>query len=322
MLKRKVIITHHISDHLVKQVEKVLPNSDWEIIVGKDKDIWEKHINDAEIIFGWKKEMEKIFQQKEAKLRWLQSWTAGVNSLPLDELKDHKIIVTGANGVHAYPISETIFAYILAHTRKIHEYVGQQKEKKWHHAHLKDEVHEKTIGIIGVGAIGLETAKIAKAFNMKVLGLRHSGQDAENVDEMYSTTQLNELLPACDFVVNALPLTGETKHIFSKKQFSLMKESAIFINVGRGDTVNENDLIAALQNKDIAGAGLDVFEEEPLRQTSPLWEMENVIITPHTAGSTENYNKRLVENIFIPNLKSYLKGDMPLINPVDFAKGY
>lgn len=170
------------------------------------------------------------------------------------------------------------------------------------------EIHENTIGIIGVGTIGKETAKIAKAFGMKVLGLRHSGKAEEYVDEIYTSNQLDLLLPKCDYVVVTLPLTKETFHLFGAEQFKQMKTSAYFINIGRGEIVNEEDLVMALKDGEIAGAGLDVFEKEPLSVDSPLWGMENAIITPHTAGPTEHYNKRVVEDILIPNLKDYILG--------------
>jgi phosphoglycerate dehydrogenase-like enzyme len=211
---------------------------------------------------------------------------------------------------------------MLSLTRKIHTYVKNQQEKKWHHSGMKLEMHEKTVGIIGVGTIGKEVAKIAKAFGMKVLGVRHSGKQQEFVDEMYTTNQLDKILPNCDYVVVTLPLTKETHRLFGSKQFDLMKSSAFFINIGRGEIVVEGDLISALQMGKIAGAGLDVFEQEPLTVDSPLWEMENVIITPHTSGSTEHYNQRVIENILIPNLKNYISGTQLSVNLVDFSKGY
>lgn len=157
---------------------------------------------------------------------------------------------------------------------------------------------------------------------MKVLGVRHSGKPTDFVDEMYTTQQLPALLPQCDFVVITLPHTKETHHLFGTEQFKLMKPTAFFINIGRGEIVVEDELIQALQDGTIAGAGLDVFETEPLPKESPLWEMDNVIITPHTSGSTEHYDRRVVENILIPNLKNYLNGLTPSINLVDYAKGY
>lgn len=320
MTKRKMVITQTLNINLIEQIKEVIP--DWTIIVGKDRNIWENHLHDAEIIAGWKKGIEKECLAPNSNLKWLQTWSAGIDSLPLESLKSKNIVVTSANGVHAYPISESIFALMLGLTRKIHTYVKNQQEKKWHHSGIKLEMHEKTIGIIGVGTIGKETAKIAKAFGMKVLGIRHSGKQQEFVDEMYTTDQLDMVLPNCDYVVVTLPLTKETKHLFDSKQFNLMKPSAFFINIGRGEIVVEDDLITALQNGIIAGAGLDVFEQEPLSADSPLWELENVIITPHIAGSTEHYNQRVIENILIPNLKNYISDTRPTVNHVDFSKGY
>jgi len=320
MQKRKIVITNTLNQNLIDQLKVIIP--DWTIIVGKDRDIWQEHLHDAEIITGWKKGIEKECLAPQSKLKWIQTWSAGVDSVPLESLESKNIIVTSANGVHAYPISESIFAFMLGLTRKIHTYVKNQQEKKWHHSGIKLEMHEKTIGIIGVGAIGKETAKIAKAFGMRVLGVRHSGKQQEYVDEMYTTDQLDMVLPNCDYVVVTLPLTKDTKNLFDSKKFDLMKPSAFFINIGRGEIVVEDDLITALQNGIIAGAGLDVFEQEPLSADSPLWEMENVIITPHIAGSTEHYNQRVIENILIPNLKNYISGTLPSVNYVDFSKGY
>ncbi|AIE59014.1 D-2-hydroxyacid dehydrogenase [Bacillus methanolicus] len=319
MQKRKLVITHNLDECLTQKIKETV--TEWDVVIGKDRTIWQNHLKDAEIIAGWKKEMEESIEIN-SNLRWLQSWSAGVDDLPLEKLAERKILLTSANGVHAYPISETILALMLALTRKIHTYIKNQQSKTWHHSGLKLEMHQKTVGIIGVGAIGKETAKIAKAFGMTVLGVRRSGRPEEFVDEMFTTDHLNSILPKCDYVVVTLPLTKDTRHLFGKEQFVLMKPSAFFINIGRGEVVNEAELIQALQDGQIAGAGLDVFETEPLGENSPLWDMENVIITPHTAGSTEHYNKRVIEDIFIPNLKNYLEGKTPTINLVDYEKGY
>lgn len=317
---KKMVITRNIDQDYITQINAMIP--DWELIVGKDKNIWQKHLKDAEIIAGWHNGIEEYCLAPYSKLKWLQSWSAGVDYLPLEEMDSRNIYLTSANGVHAYPISETIFALMLGLTRKIHTYVKNQQKKTWHHAHMGLEIHEKTIGIIGVGTIGKETAKIAKAFGMHVLGVRHSGKPEDYVDEMYTPDQLDQLLPKCDYVVVTLPLTKETNQMFGAEQFKQMKTSAFFMNIGRGEIVVEADLIQSLKEGTIAGAGLDVFETEPLSPESPLWEMENVIITPHTSGSTDHYNQRVIENILIPNLKEYLSSNIPSINLVNFSKGY
>jgi phosphoglycerate dehydrogenase-like enzyme len=318
MPKRKLIISQNLNELLLQKIKELVP--DWTVITGRSPEIWRNHIADAEVIAGWKADMSVSIDASEVK--WIQTWSAGVNALPLENLEQMNVQITTANGVHAYPISETIFALMLALTRKVDTYIKQQQTKTWHHAHMKQEIHEKTIGIIGVGKIGKETAKIAKAFGMTVLGMRHSNKSEEFVDEMFTQKQLNDLLPRCDYIVVTLPLTQETRYMFGKKEFMLMKRSAFFINIGRGNLVIQNDLVQALMDKEIAGAGLDVFETEPLPENSPLWELENVIITPHTSGNTEFYDQRLIHDIFMPNLKNYLNGKKPSTNLLDYKKGY
>ncbi|WP_434967885.1 D-2-hydroxyacid dehydrogenase [Peribacillus simplex] len=303
---------------LLQKIKELVP--EWTVITGRSPEIWRDHIADAEVIAGWKAEMSVSIDESEVK--WIQTWSAGVNALPLENLEQKNVQITTANGVHAYPISETIFALMLALTRKVDTYIKQQQTKTWHHAHMKQEIHEKTIGIIGVGKIGKETAKIAKAFGMTVLGMRHSDISEEFVDEMFTQEHLNDLLPRCDYIVVTLPLTPETRNMFGKKEFKLMKRSAFFINIGRGNLVIQNELVQALMDKEIAGAGLDVFETEPLPENSPLWELDNVIITPHTSGNTEFHDQRLIHDIFMPNLKNYLNGKTPSTNLLDYKKGY
>lgn len=157
---------------------------------------------------------------------------------------------------------------------------------------------------------------------MHVIGVRNSRKRTDYVDELYTSEELNEILPLCDYVVVTLPLTDDTYQLFQKEQFQHMKNSAFFINIGRGEIVKEDDLVTALKNGEILGAGLDVFENEPLQQTSPLWDLENVIITPHTSGSTEHYNSRVIEDIFLFNANHYLKEEGLAINVVDYQKGY
>ncbi|MGD6775671.1 D-2-hydroxyacid dehydrogenase [Sutcliffiella horikoshii] len=320
MSKRLMLITQNIGEAYTQQIKELAP--DFEIIVGKDKEILAPFAKEAEIVVGWKKDLEKLSLIEGSNLRWIQSWSAGVNNMPLQTFTENGILLTSANGVHAYPISETIFALMLGLTRKVHTYVKQQQQKEWHHAQMNLEIHEKTIGIIGVGEIGKETARIAKAFRMNVIGVRHSGIAADNVDEMFTPDRLHKVLPKCDYVVITLPLTDETDGMFGLEEFKRMKKTAFLINIGRGEVLVEDELINALQENVIAGAGLDVFAKEPLEKSSPLWDMDNVIVTPHTSGSTEHYTKRVIEDIVIPNLKHYLKNENPSINLVDYKKGY
>lgn len=306
-----------LEEEFVEEIKKTASN--WEIHVGKE--LSEDILQSAEILLHWQKDQEQIYLKSD-QLKWVQTFSAGVDSLNLDDIAQKNIMLTAANGVHSYPISETIFAYMLSFTRGFHHYSKAQQKNEWSKVSPEGEIHEKTIAVLGVGQIGQETAKIAKAFNMKVLGVRHSGKNADNVDEMYTPDQLKEVLPQSDFVVVTLPLTEETYHLIGKEQLKVMKDTAFIINIGRGKVIDETALIKALENREIAGAGLDVFEQEPLDSASPLWGMDNVILTPHTAGGTKYYNQRVVEDIFMPNLKKYLNGETPSINLYSQERGY
>lgn len=316
-MKRTLAIHMDLDDNYVEQIKELVP--DWEIHVGKE--LSDDILKRAEVLFNWQKDKEDTYLDSDY-LKWVQTFSAGVDALNLKGIAQNDITLTSANGVHSYPISETIFSYILSFTRELHTYSKSQQKKEWLKVSPEGEMHDKTIGIIGVGQIGQETAKIAKAFNMKVIGVRHSGKSVAKVDEMYTPDQLNEVLPQCDYVVAVLPLTDETHHLIGREQFKLMKETAFLVNVGRGPVVEEAALIEALENHEIAGAGLDVFENEPLDSSSPLWDMDNVILTPHTAGGTKYYNQRVVENIFIPNLEYYLNEETPSINLYSQERGY
>lgn len=162
---------------------------------------------------------------------------------------------------------------------------------------------------------------LPKAFGMKVLGIRRTGGESSHVDRMYDIGRIMEVLGQSDYVIVTLPLTDETRHMFGHAQFRAMKPSAYFINIGRGGTTDTDALEEALRQGIIAGAGLDVFEEEPLPAVSPLWEMENVILTPHISGLTVNYEERVMD-IFLSNLQEYLGGRSPSINRIDFLKQY
>ncbi len=207
-------------------------------------------------------------------------------------------------------------------------------DKKWD-KFLSAELHEQTLGIVGYGQIGREVARLAKAFKMRVVVTkrdpRHPEASGYNVsgygdpdgrlpDMIYPTQATRSMLAECDYVVNILPLTDETHHFFDREMFRGMKETAVFINIGRGGSVNEKDLIYALKKGWIAGASLDVFGQEPHPANSPLWQMENVVMTPHIAGDTPSYDKRAIA-LFTENLKRYIN-DEPLLNLVHRERQY
>jgi len=314
-----IICTIEPNEEQVERIRSAAP--DYELLYGRDKERWLHRVQEAEIIIGWRRMFEETCLRPETKLRWVQSWSAGVDTFPLDRMAELGIHLTTTSGIHAYPISETILAMMLGFTRNLHIYARNQIAGRWVRTDPLLEMHGKTAGIIGFGAIGEETARLCKAFGMRVLGVRLSGRPSPNADEMYDVSGLDQVLAESDYVIVTLPLTRETRRMFGREQFARMKKSAMFINIGRGGLVDEQALVEALHSGEIAGAGLDVFETEPLPEDSPLWSMDNVIITPHTAGGSSLYHERAFE-IALKNLRSYLQTGMPSVNLVDYVKQY
>jgi len=315
----KLVILRNLSPKYLEQLKEIAPN--WEIVISKDSSVYVPHLSEAEIIVGWNEEYAKECFKPNSPLRWIHSWGAGVNTMPLKQMKKAGIVLTNTSGIHAFPISETVIAMMLNLTRNIHIAIRKQLKKEWGRETNLMEMHGKTIGIIGVGAIGEETARLAKAFGMVVLGVRRSGKSSSVVDKMYNMEGLNEVLKVSDYVVNILPSTKETYKLIGESQIAQMKSTAFYINVGRGETTDTKALINALEQNIIAGAALDVFEQEPLPKESALWDLENLIITPHCSGLTTHYEERAME-LFIMIFKDYLKGIKPIINKVDLDKEY
>ncbi len=307
----------HLTDEQIKKIKQIHPEA--ELSEGNESS---EDIKNADILitqFSANIDFEKL-----PNLKWIQSTFAGVNNMPAS-VKNSAVLVTSASGVHPIPISEHVLAFILMFVRNIHiSFRNQIIEKKWIRSdemRQTAELEDSTMGIIGLGRIGREIAKKAKAFNMKVLAVvRNPDRTEQNVDELVGMDKLEHVLKNSDFIVNCLPSTDQTRSLFDLSKFKLMKPNSYFINIGRGDAVVENDLIECLKNGTIRGAGLDVFEEEPLPDSSPLWNLENVILTPHNSSWTPHYADRVID-IFCENLKAYLKNE-PLPTLVDKKLGY
>jgi len=259
------------------------------------------------------------------KLRWYQQWAAGADWLQAHpEAVGRDFVLTSTSGIHAVPISEHVLAMMLMFARDMPRSMRAQLRHEWPKGEGKASTFElpgKTLLVVGLGAIGRRTGQLASAFGMKVIGVRRNpGQQVEGVESIVGPGQLHAVLPLADMVLLALPLTEETRHMFGAAELRLMKPTAYLFNVGRGASVDEAALIEALRQRRIAGAGLDVTETEPLPADSPLWEMENVILTPHYSGGMASYNEKALE-IFTDNLRRYQAGE-PLRNVVDKRLGY
>lgn len=295
---------------------------DYKLIKGWEMDEKEIPLKSVEIIYGWTgQRSEELLTDDKHTLKWVQGKAAGVDFLDLEKLERNKILLTNGSGIHSIPIAESVFGMLLSYARGIQTAVKNQQTKTWEKVDKLMELHEKTIMIVGTGKIGVEVGRLAKAFNMKTIGVNRSGRDVDYMDQLIKQPELKEQVKQADIVVNILPHTDQTHYFFNEDIFSQMKEGTLFINVGRGPTVKTDDLIKALDNGKLAFAGLDVFETEPLPENSELWGREDVLITPHITGIAEHFKKRLFA-IFEENLKAYLAGEDLPRNLIDYDQQY
>ncbi|MCG8606434.1 D-2-hydroxyacid dehydrogenase [bacterium] len=255
------------------------------------------------------------------KLKFVQSISAGYDQYPLDRLRRRGIRLASARGVNRNAVSEHVLATMLAFARHLH--VGRDNQRRGHWRGMLPDLTQReqelcgaTLLIIGLGHIGSRIARLAKAFEMRVLATKRDLSNVEApVDEVRTPDVLHGLLPEADFVVLTCPLTEQTKKIIDRTSLSRMKESAFLINAARGQCVDEEALLEALRNQTIAGAGLDCFWEEPLSPDSPFWHLDNVLLTPHTAGETRRYEDNVLD-ILMENLKRLWRGETKLLNQI------
>ncbi|MCS7178967.1 MAG: D-2-hydroxyacid dehydrogenase [Anaerolineae bacterium] len=316
----KLLLPDHLVERLREPVGQIVPDSHI-IPVGPDGEVTED-LEGAEILFlSWRMSPEAIRRliAYAPHLRWVHAVSAGVDHLLFPELQDSDIILTNARGVFSVPIAEMVMAYILAVAKRLPEFWDSQREHRWEKLSLR-ELHGLTVGIIGLGDIGTEVARRCRVFGMHVLGLRRHPGPGDLADEVLPPARLPDLLARADFVVIAVPLTPETRGLIGRAELAAMKPDAWLINISRGAVVDEEALIEALQARCIGGACLDVFVEEPLPPQSPLWEMPNVLITPHNSWSSPHIEARQM-TLFLENLRRYVAGE-PLQNVVDKQAGY
>jgi phosphoglycerate dehydrogenase-like enzyme len=293
----------------------------------------EPHIGDADVMVTWSLRPEQLARAQ--RLRWIHSTAAAVHGLMTPELVRSNVVVTNASSVHGPAVGEHAFALMLALARHLPSAFRYQQQHIWgqepmwkEHPQLR-ELAGATLGLRGVGAIGREVARRSLVSGMRLIALREhpergidflrDGADASAV-KVAAFDQIEAVLPEADFVVLAAPLTEKTRTLINRQRLALMKPEAYLINVSRGALVDEAALVEALRNNRIGGAALDVFDQEPLPAASPLWDLENVIITPHSAGSSSRMWERHYA-LFSENLRRFI-ASQPLMAVVDKTKGY
>ena len=308
-----------LTDAQLDQVAQAAP--DLRLVVTPDRDEMAAVLGDVEIAAAL---VPGSLLVTAPRLRWFHAWSAGVDwVLRQPGAIERDFVLTSSSGIHAIQMTEHVLALLLAFARGLPDAMRAQAARTWRPMENAEvfELSGKTLLLVGLGTIGQHTAQVAAALGMQVLGVRRTAsQPLPAVERVAGIESLYDLLPEADFVVLMTPLTPETRGLIGERELRLMKRDAYLVNVARGGVVDEEALVRALREGWIAGAGLDVFEHEPLSSDSPLWEMTNVIITGHYAGVTPAYDDRAFE-VFLDNLRRYRAGQ-PLRNVVDKRVGY
>lgn len=328
----KLLIGKKMRQDHIDRIRERFPDLEIDTCDGKDEQ--ERKMKDADLLFT------RIIPEDPSLapgLKWVHFVWEGVDEMS-PAFRDSDIILTNASGAHAVPIAEHVFTYMLNHERKTFMYRRYQEDREWLGWWDQPKLgllHGKTIGIVGYGRIGRAIAGIARGFGMNVIAMKSDPTVRRSNDMRYSPCcdnegsipsriygpeGLHDLLPLSDHVVISLPLTDGTRGIIGEEEFLEMKKNAYFINVGRGALVDEEALIKALEEERISGAGLDVFEKEPLPKDHPLWVMENVTITPHSSVGGDPADDQVID-IFCENLERFLDG-RKMINVIDKKRGY
>lgn len=300
-----------------------LPNST-SLAVGRHLDAFERAAADADVIFNWSGKLD-LFRQVFSitpRVKWIHSRAAGLDGVLFPELIASTVPLTNGRGVFSQSLGEFVVAAALYFAKDFRRMIRNQEAGRWEQFDV-EEVSMQTMGIVGYGDIGKACAQRAKALGMKVLAARRRpelSKDDPNIDEVHGFDGIRALMPRCDYVVAAAPLTPETRGMVGAKEIAAMKPSAVVMNVGRGPVVDEAALVAALKEKRIRGAALDVFDTEPLPEGHPYYQMESVLLSPHSADHTKTWLDDAMR-FFLTNFERYQSGQ-PLLNVVDKNAGY
>lgn len=341
-IKLLIVIYHRFElwrapEWFVERIQRGFPNV--EVVRRDDYNAMEQELPDADVLMSWSITPEQL--AAATKLRWIHSPAAAVHRLMIPELIESDVVVTSASGIHGPVVAEHVIALVLALAKRLPSAVRYQLQKKWGQELLWNErprpreIAGATLGLVGLGSIGMEVARLAAGLGMSVIAVRESGKDqrrgrrgaedsvgitGDRVSQTYGPDEIDLMLGQADYVVLAAPVTPRTRGLINQERLAAMKRDAYLINVGRGALIDEPALVSALREQRIAGAALDVFEQEPLAEDSPFWEMDNVLITPHSAALTERLWERHFE-LMSDNLRRFVAG-APLLGMVDKARGY
>ncbi|WP_086315647.1 hypothetical protein A5821_003150 [Enterococcus sp. 7F3_DIV0205] len=306
-----------------EQVETIRQSAPDHIIIDAKREVPQIIEDDIEIMLGWDKDLgQRLLDSKTSHLKWVQSVSAGVDSYDLNRFAEKGILLSNASGIHSISIAEHVLGVLLAEFRGIRASIDNQSKKEWSTNNISyQQLSMQKMLIVGTGRIGQQLAVFAQGLGIQTYGVNTSGHVTNGFIECYSHKNMSRIVNEMDIVVNILPLTDETYQMYNERMFLSMKPGTVFVNVGRGPSVNTSDLIHALNTGQLSFAALDVFEEEPLPENSPLWTMKNVLITPHISGLTPKFKTKLL-TIFMQNLKQYLTDKTLAKNEIALHQGY
>jgi len=312
----KVLFTKRFSDEKMKSFSDL----GYEVVyISEDEVSYRDEISDVESLVCYDP-FKRLDISKLKQLKWIQLFSVGIDQLPKQKVREKGIIVTNNRSGFSIPMGEWIVMKILALLKNSKGFYDNQRQKKWQPDSTLLELYNKTVCFIGTGSIALEAAKRLQGFDVNILGINSTGRKVEYFNSCHPMNELHNILPQADVVVLSIPYTKETHHLINEESISFIKKGACLVNIARGSIIKEPALIDALRKGNIHGAALDVFEKEPLPEESPLWEMNNVIITPHNSWISEMRTERRY-NIVYENLRRYINGEA-LLNIVDIDKGY
>ena len=293
-----------------------------ELAFGDDVPSLVAAIRGADVLFAWRPRGALLSEAwgSATDLRWIQSASAGVDNLLFPELAASHVVLTNARGVYEEAMAEYVLGLMLVFAKGLDGVLERQARREWQHRET-ERLERKRVVVVGLGPIGRAIARTCSAMRMSVRGVARTARPGDDVlAEIFGADRLVDAVAAADYVIDALPATDETHQVFDHAVFEAMEPWTRFVNVGRGSTVDQRALTRALETGTIAGAALDVFDEEPLPPDDPLWAMPNVIVSPHMAGDAAGWREGVVE-LFVRNLERYLTG-RPLLNVVDKGRGY
>lgn len=317
-MSKLLIIATLVKDWQVEDIKSLAKD----YTVKLEADLTAEDYPNIAIMYGWNQQIAENFETHGYdSLKWIQVQFAGINQVPEKIVNDPNIELTNMSGVHATPIVETVFGYILNNYRHLHTYKFLEASSTWqpekHHSSLPD----KKLLVFGAGNVGREIARIGHAFGMTTIGVNTSGNPVVHFDQTVKTevglTEIND----ADIIVNVLPATDATNELFNLDFFKGQSKKPLFINVGRGQAVIDEDLIKALDSGYLSYAALDVFTEEPLPENHPFWQHDKIDVTPHMTGQVEHFATETYK-IFQANLESFTQGNGFAINHVSKGKGY